>query len=154
MWELYGLQAYVLLLLNYVKRYFHQQVSTEEADQAIRSADLKLLSRYQKLIETHMRVDTAWDYAKNLHSPTFYADLLNVHPNHLNAVVKKMTGLTALNHIHNHLMALSKSYLAQTNWSVKEIAYTLQFDSPNNFSSFFKRSTGMTPLSYRKEVNL
>ena len=77
-----------------------------------------------------------------------------MHPNHLNAVVKEITGLTALTFIHNHLLQLAKSYLAQTDLSVKEVAYTLYFESPNNFSSFFKKRTGFTPLQYRQQVNL
>jgi AraC-like DNA-binding protein len=143
-----------LLLLNHIKRYFYQRFNNEEADKVIRSADIKLLSRYQKLIELHLREDVEWDYNKNLHSPAFYAELLNVHPNHLNAVVKSISGKTALQHIHSHLVHLAKSYLTQTNLSIKEIAYQLQFDSPNNFNNFFKKNTKTTPGKYRKNARL
>lgn len=148
------INTYVLLLLNHVKRYFYQQVNHDEADKAIRSADVKLLSRYQKLIEVHLRKDTGWDSSKNLHSPSFYADLLNIHPNHLNAVVKGISGKTALQHIHSHLIHLAKSYLTQTSLSIKEIAYQLQFDAPNNFNNFFKKNTQTTPGAYRKNTRL
>ena len=120
----------------------------------LRTADLKLLSRYQKLIEKHLRQNEDWDISKNLHSPTFYAELLNVHPNYLNAVVKNTSGKTALQLLHNHLLHLAKSYLAQTNLSIKEIAYQLQFDAPNNFNNFFKKHTQKTPGSFRKEARL
>ena len=59
------INTYVLLLLNHVKRYFYQQLNQSEADKVIRSADVKLLSRYQKLIELHLREDAEWDYTKN-----------------------------------------------------------------------------------------
>ena len=148
------IEAQVYLLLSIVKRLFEQQVNQDIAKTNLKAADLKLLSRYQTLIQTSFYPDTKHETFANLHSTSYYAQKLSVHPNHLNAVVKKITGLTALNHLHNHLLILSKSYLAQTNWSIKEIAYTLYFDSPNNFSAFFKRNTNSTPLEYRKSTIL
>ncbi|MDJ0645650.1 MAG: helix-turn-helix domain-containing protein, partial [Flavobacteriaceae bacterium] len=70
--------------------------------------------------------------------------------NHLNAIVKQITGHTAKKHIQNHLLQLAKSRLLQTEMSVKEIAYSLHFDAPNNFNSFFKKQTGQTPSTFRK----
>lgn len=148
------IEAQVYLLLCIVKRLFEKQVDQDMAKSSLKAADLKLLSRYQTLIQTSFYPDTKHETFANIHSTSYYAQKLSVHPNHLNATVKKITGLTALNHLHNHLLILSKSYLAQTDWSIKEIAYTLFFDSPNNFSSFFKRYTKLTPLEYRKSVNL
>jgi AraC-like DNA-binding protein len=43
----------------------------------------------------------------------------------------------------------AKELLANTNDSVKEIAYSLNFDPTDYFSVFFKRSTGINPLAYR-----
>lgn len=148
------INTYVLLLLNHVKRYFNRQLPPNEAESVIRSADLKLMTRYQKLIELHLRKDAQWEADKNLHSPTFYANLLHVHPNHLNAVVKNISGKTALQYIHSHLIHQAKSYLTQTSLSIKEIAYQLQFDAPNNFNNFFKKHTQTTPGAYRKSAHL
>lgn len=144
------IQSYVLLLLNQVKRLFTKQVDSKQANEKIRKADLKLLSRFQKLIKTSFYPDAKLETFANPHSPSYYAQVLNIHPNHLNAVVKSITGKTALNHIHNHILKLAKAELVQTELSVKEIAYNLHFDSPNNFSSFFKKNTEQTPLEYRK----
>lgn len=144
------IQVYILELLNRVKRLFNKKVDAKTAQEQIRTADLKLLSRFQKLIKTSFYPEAELETFANLHSPSYYAGILNIHPNHLNAVVKTITGKTALNHIHNHILKLAKAELAQTDASVKEIAYSLHFESPNNFSSFFKKNTGETPLSYRK----
>ncbi|MEM9075907.1 MAG: helix-turn-helix transcriptional regulator [Bacteroidota bacterium] len=148
------IEAQVYLLLTIIKRLFEQQVDSDTAESSLKTADLKLLSRYQTLIQTSFYPNAKLETFANLHSTSYYAQKLSVHPNHLNSTVKSLTGVTALNHIHNHLLILSKSYLAQTDWNVKEIAYTLFFDSPNNFSAFFKRKTGNTPLEYRQQVNL
>ncbi|WP_196888888.1 helix-turn-helix domain-containing protein [Aureivirga sp. CE67] len=148
------IEAQIYLLLSLIKRYFEQQVSSEEAENAMKSADLKLLSRYRTLIQTSFYPNTKLETFANLHSTSYYAEKLSVHPNHLNATVKNLTGKTALKYLHNHLLTLSKSYLIQTDWSVKEIAYALYFESPNNFSAFFKKNTQKTPLQYRKSKNL
>ena len=145
------IEAQVYLLLTFVKRYFEHQLDSKEAESQMRTADLKLLTRYQTLIQTSFYDSAELETFANLHSTTYYAQKLNVHPNHLNAVVKSITGFTALNHIHHHLLHLAKSYLAQTELSIKEIAYQLYFESPNNFSSFFKKQTGLTPSSYREQ---
>lgn len=146
--------TYTLLLLNHIKRYFNKETSEEKAVQIIKTADLNLVSRYQDLIDTHFRENNDWDYSKNLHSPSFYAEELNIHPNYLNSVVKNNLGITALQYIHKHLIHLAKSNLTQTNLSIKEIAYNLQFDTPNNFNNFFKKHTQKTPGQYRKSARV
>ncbi len=142
------IESHVLVVLNYVKRFFNQQVPKEEANEAIRKADITLLSRFQSLIETSFYEKEG--YHKRTHSPSFYAEQLAVHPNHLNATVKQITGYTAKMHINNHIVRLAKSRLLQTDLSIKEIAYALHFSAPNNFNSFFKKLTGETPNSFRK----
>lgn len=145
------IEAYILLLLNMVKRLFTKHVDTQKAGEHMRSADVKLLSRFQKVIKTSFYPEAKLETFANLHSPTYYAGKLNVHPNHLNAVVKSITGHTALTIIHDYILTMAKAELVQTEDSVKEIAYRLHFESPNNFSAFFKKKTGLTPLQYRKK---
>jgi len=146
------IEVYVLLLLHHVKRYFYQQVNLDDVQHQIRTADLKLLTRFQTSIQTSFYPNAPAEKFANHHSPRYYAEKLHIHPNHLNAMVKEITGKTASHHIQQHILQLAKSYLAQTEWSVKEIAYTLHFDSPNNFSAFFKKHTQLTPLTYRNSI--
>ncbi len=148
------IESFVLLLLNFVKRYFNQNVSANEAQEEIRKTDVKLLARFQTLIETYFYPNASLESDDNLHATSFYAQKLNIHPNHLNAVVKQITGLTAKQHIQKHIINLAKSKLIQTEESIKEIAYSLHFDSPNNFTSFFKKHVAKTPNSFRKETKL
>ena len=145
------IEAQIFLLLTMVKRIFDSRVDLSEAQKQFKTADLKLLSRYQTLIETSFQPDARHENLSNIHSTAFYAQKLSVHPNHLNAVVKSITGQTALNHIHHHILNLAKAYLAQSEMSAKEIAFLLRFETANAFSSFFKRKTGETALEYRKK---
>lgn len=148
------IESYVLLLLNFVKRYFKATIEQQEASAEIRKTDLKLLSRFKTLIETSFYDKSTYDSSSNFHSTSYYANALHIHPNHLNAVVKQITGQTAKQQIQNHILNLAKSKLGHTQDSIKEIAYSLYFDSPNNFSSFFKKMTSKTPNTYRKEINI
>ena len=45
---------------------------------------------------------------------------------------------------------LSLDYMNQKHLSIKEIAFSLGFSDPSNFSRAFKRWEGMTPKDYRK----
>nr|BFF38504.1 helix-turn-helix transcriptional regulator [Tenacibaculum mesophilum] len=144
------IQVYVLQLLNQVKRLFNKKIEVDKINERIHKTDLKLLSQFQKHIKESFYPDASINGKVNFHSSSYYASLLNIHPNHLNAVVKSITGQTALNTIHNHILKLAKAELSQTGNSVKEIAYKLHFDSPSHFGAFFKKHTGITPITYRK----
>lgn len=82
----------------------------------------------------------------------FYADALHTHPNNLNHIVKKATGLTAKQTVINRLIIEAKYLLISTSLSVKEIAYELGFEDPNYFISFFKKDQHATPANYRNQV--
>lgn len=148
------IEAWVIVLLNYVKRSYGQQIGQDESSKLLNKADLKLVSRYQALVVSSFQPNASLETFVNLHSTSYYADKLNVHPNHLNAVVKGLTGRTASQIVYDHLILRSKELLSQTDSSIKEIAYKLYFDTPNNFSTFFKKHTGNTPNSYRKSTIL
>ncbi|MBC6999821.1 helix-turn-helix domain-containing protein [Cytophaga sp. FL35] len=148
------IESYLLLLLNFVKRYFNKKVSLNEVAKEIRKTDVKILARFQTLIETRFYPNYSLTDSSNLHSTSYYANQLLIHPNHLNSIVKQITGHTAKQHIQNHVLNLAKSRLIHSSLSIKEIAYSLHFDSPNHFSVFFKKNTSKTPNSYRKEAIL
>lgn len=82
----------------------------------------------------------------------FYADALNIHPGHLNHLVKKHNGLNAKRTIDARLLMEAQSLLATTSYSVKEIADRLGFPNPNYFTSFFTRMANVSPTSYRGTV--
>ncbi|MBO9566983.1 MAG: AraC family transcriptional regulator [Niastella sp.] len=78
-----------------------------------------------------------------------YAMQLAVHPNYLNAIIKKHTGQNVSTHIKTRLVEEAKSLLLQTDWTIKEISYMIGFSDPPNFSMFFKSNTGQTPADFR-----
>lgn len=142
------IQSFTQLLLILTKRYFDNSSLIHSANQDNRTADVLLVSRFQSLVETLM---TNEDASPEIRHSSFYAEKLNVHPNHLNAVVKRITGKTAIQIIQSQLLTSAKSLLKQTDLSVKEIAFKLHFTEPTHFNSFFKKSTSYTPQKYREK---
>lgn len=85
-------------------------------------------------------------------SVKFYADSLHVHPNHLNYLTQKHSGLSAKETINNYILNEAKYLLASSAFSVKEIAYELGFEYPDYFYSFFRRNINMSPVQYRGKL--
>ncbi len=116
-----------------------------------RTADILLVSRFQTLVETLFAKEELDAEARQT---SFYAEQLNIHSNHLNAVVKRITDKTSSQIIQQYLITFAKSLLRQTELSVKEIAFRLHFNEPTHFNSFFKKHTGFTPQQYRESAIL
>ena len=102
----------------------------------------ELIQAFNELIEQHFTTH------RDVH---FYAAALHTHPNNLNHIVKKATGLTAKQMLTNRLIIEAKYLLVSTSLSVKEIAYELGFEDPNYFHAFFKKEQQATPVHYRNE---
>lgn len=79
-----------------------------------------------------------------------YASLLNVSSTYLNECVQEVLGVNAKSLIIEQLIMRTRHALKFTDKSTKEIAYELGFSSPDYFSSFCKKHTGLSPSDYRK----
>lgn len=141
---------YIHILLLLTARLFYKYAPGGYSKTTQRDNDLSTVSRFKTLIETAFYPNQNYPQSSP-HQVQFYAERLLLHPNHLNALVKRITTHAASDLIQQHLLSLAKSKLQNTQLSVKEIAYELYFNYPNHFSAFFKKNTGMTPNSYRKQ---
>jgi AraC family transcriptional activator of pobA len=139
------IEIYLNLILHYIKRF---TATWQFNDNDFRhKAEINLVSQYQSLVErqlAHSELDPVY------FSPAFYAEKLNIHPNHLNAVSKRVTNKTAKQIIHEALIIMAKSLLLQSDTSIKEIAFRLGFEEPAHFSNLFKKNTGFTPAQFRQ----
>ena len=79
-----------------------------------------------------------------------YAELLQISRSRLNECIKRHTGLTASELIHERIELEAKRLLRHSTLTISEIAYRLQFHDPSYFVRFFKRRTAATPGLYRK----
>ncbi|REJ85058.1 MAG: helix-turn-helix domain-containing protein [Bacteroidetes bacterium] len=78
-----------------------------------------------------------------------YAELLNLTPNYLNALCKKVTGHSSGELIRERIMLEAKRLLVHTNQSVSEIAFNLKFEDNSYFCRFFKKYCGKSPAEFR-----
>ena len=88
------------------------------------------------------------------HNVAFYAERLNVTPNYLNIITRRLTGTTAKEQIYIQIGLVAKMLLDTTDLSVKQIAARLYFDDPSYLCRIFRKQTGMSPIQYRNKMRL
>ncbi len=89
---------------------------------------------------------------KNLESELTYesiGEVFHYHPNHINRIVKKQTGMTLHNYVRSCRAERAIHLLESTDIPIGEIAQRLRFADLKSFSRCFKLSTGHTPTYYR-----
>lgn len=84
-----------------------------------------------------------------LTKPSDFADHLSVHVNHLNRVVKKISGKTTGQLIHQRFLEEARPLLLHTFWSISEVAYSLGFSDASYFSYCFRRQYHQSPVDFR-----
>ena len=121
-------------------------ISTSKID-----ANTRLTFVFKEALERQFPVESP-HYCINLKTPNDFADKLSVHVNSLNRALKKVTGKTTNQLIAERIISEATILLRLTDWSVSEIAYSLGFDVPTHFTTFFKRHTSTAPSALRKAV--
>lgn len=104
--------------------------------------------RNQELFKSFMQLLNT--YGKQEHKIPFYAEQLNITPNYLNSIVRKVSGETMNHWIDLLLVSEAKAALAYSTMTVQQISDALSFSTVAFFCKFFKKQTGMTPMEYRK----
>ena len=82
------------------------------------------------------------------------AKALYITPNHLNKSVKEVTGESASVFIEKAKLTEAKFLLYQTDIPVSEIAERVGILDQSYFSRFFKKHEALTPLQFRKKIDL
>lgn len=83
---------------------------------------------------------------------SFYSEQLFVTTKHLSETVKEVTGRTAGQILDGLLLVESQRLLDETNLSISEVAFKLDFADPSQFSKFFHRMTGHSPRTHRRAM--
>ncbi|TDX00891.1 AraC family transcriptional regulator [Dinghuibacter silviterrae] len=99
-----------------------------------------LTNQFMNLLRDHVRVHRQVNY---------YADILYVTPKYLSQTVKEVTGKTSGELIDEMVVAEAKALLDDPSVTVGHVADELNFSDQFFFSKYFKRQTGLSPLSYR-----
>ncbi|OJZ14435.1 helix-turn-helix transcriptional regulator [Sphingobacterium sp. 40-24] len=129
------------LLLQFI---LYISISTEKDHQEHSTPyNHKIFNSFQQLVEQQFR---------STKLPSVYADQLFITPNHLNAICKSYIGQSAGEIIRNRIVLEAKRLLVNRNLNINEIADELQFNDNSYFTKFFKKSAGLTPEEFRKQL--
>ena len=103
-------------------------------------AQVDIINRAQKLIRESLEKNlTIQDISQGL----------GLSYSSFRKLFKEITGIAPATYQHDLRLQRAKELLSATNESIKEIAYRLNFESPDYFSSKFKAKTGMKPSEFR-----
>lgn len=118
-----------------------QFMVTLDRSRSVPSADAPaLVVRFDRHVERLFREH---------HDVATYAVALGCSVDHLSAVVRSHYGVSAKAVIDRRLLAEAARLLTVTRLPVADIAASLGFDEPSNFTRFFTRCAGQPPRRFR-----
>lgn len=130
------------VLLNYCERFYGRQFITRKP------LNIDIVIKFEELIKYLFQEEIL--EVKGIPSISDIADELGYSNNYLSDLLRKETGSSAQDHIHNYIIEKAKDLLIGSDMSVSNIAYLLGYNYPEYFMKFFKRKAGVTPSEYRK----
>ena len=80
------------------------------------------------------------------------AQAVNLDRSYLSTLFKQVTDLTPGQYIRNFRITKARHLLESSALPVEEVAQQCGYDHANSFTRIFKRTYGMTPREYRKQV--
>lgn len=113
----------------------------EELTDKVKLRNKQLFGKFMTLVKQHHICARGVKY---------YADKLCLTPNYLSGAVKDYTGKTVTEWVNEYVTLEAKVMLRNSDCSVSEIAYKLNFSSPSAFGKYFKAQAGIGPRAYRK----
>ena len=113
---------------NYIQLILHEALKMQPvpAEPPTRDAKARMAELFQSLLERQFPVTTP-QYQILLRRAGDFARHLSVHVNHLNHVVRAVTGQSTSALITTRILHEAKTLLKNTDWSVNEIAWSLGF---------------------------
>lgn len=139
------LRSYLHLLVHEVNK-----IQTTEQIEVHQSAAQRIVELFLNMLDSQFPIEAS-THSIMLSTPAQYADKLAVHVNHLNRVVRQVTGKTTSDIIASRMVSRAVSLLANhPEQSIAEIALSLGFEEPASFSKFIKKHTGFSPSEHRK----
>ena len=136
----------------------------------LRSYHTALLSKMASLLSpddmiTHVKNSRQFKFFRNFmnqlrddhmkeRSVQYYANVMNITPKYLSAIVLNFTGITASQVIDQYVAFAIKQKLYTNQNNIKSISKEFNFPSQSFFGRYFKRITGFSPNEYIKRHNI
>lgn len=106
--------------------------------------------RYEYILKNFMNL-LMQNFRKE-HLVPYYADQLNISPQYLSLIIKRLTGRTSSQFIFERLYCEARTLLNRPDLSIKEISEQLCFSDQSAFGKFFKKHSGLSPVEFRKKM--
>lgn len=108
-----------------------------------------------QISDTHLKqfADLVDKEFKNHHDLDFYTNKLSISNKTLERLAKKQLNITPKQIIKYRINAEAIRLLLHTQNSIKEIAYELNFNSPDYFNFFFKKINKISPSAYKNKMS-
>jgi AraC family transcriptional regulator, transcriptional activator of pobA len=129
------------LFLNYCMRFYDRQFITRDY------VNQGIIGRFDALLNDYLRSEKP----KHIGLPmvNYFAEQLNLSANYFGDLIKKETGVSAQEYIHNRLIDTAKDQIFDPAKSISEISYNLGFKYPQHFTRLFKSKVGVSPSEYK-----
>lgn len=134
---------YVKVVLDYCLHAYDRQFH------AIPSESNDILARFELLC--HDYYESKQPLTQGLLTVQYCADQLCLSVNYFSDLIRKATGLSPQKHIQKYVLSKTKALLLTTSLRINEIAHSLGFQQPQNFSNWFKKLEGCSPNGYREQ---
>ena len=158
--------------------YLHHQVYGTTIDRVVQQLKQAVISEFMLLMDRHMIQDKEYisslervvdanssrgqqlfyQFAQLLSSnymrrlPVgWYADELSITAKYLTFICRQTIGKTPSSLIDEVMMQEIKKRLLDTNDTIKEIAYAMNYGSASSFCKFFRQKMGISPLQFRQQ---
>ncbi|MCV6630864.1 MAG: helix-turn-helix domain-containing protein [Flavobacteriaceae bacterium] len=129
------------LLLNYCTRFYERQFNTRANN------NKKYILQFEQLLREYFNSNKPLEMG--LPTVKYCGEAMHMSPKYLSDLLRKETGRSTLEHIHQYIINKAKNELLGSNLSISEIAYSLGFEYPQYFSNLFKKETKLSPRQYR-----
>lgn len=133
------------VLLNYCERFYGRQFITRKP------INIEIVARFEQLLDSMFEQDVL--EIEGIPTVSDIAKKLGYSSNYLSDLLRKETGSSAQEHIHNYIIEKAKNMLMGSDLSVSNIAYLLGYEYPEYFMKLFKKKVGVTPSEYRHQID-
>lgn len=112
------------------------------------SLNIHSSSCYSVTLEFSIAVEKNYKILRKVND---YVCSLGISPKALSKALKNTVGKSPKEYIDERILLEAKRLLVYSELNIKEISFELGFDEPTNFSKFFRKWVGISPIDFKKQ---